>query len=74
MKLAKETFTLTELQEAYEHILEEKLDKRNFRRKVLGAGILEQTPLRRSGGHRPARLYRFRTDAVAEVRARRLFP
>ena len=30
-------FTLTELQEAYEHILAEELDKRNFRRKVLAA-------------------------------------
>lgn len=67
-------FTLTELQEAYEHILNEELDKRNFRRKILSAGILEETGRRRVGGHRPAKLYRFREDAVAEVQARRLFP
>lgn len=73
-QLLPETFTLTELQEAYEHILDETLDKRNFRRKVLAADVLEETPFTRSGDHRPAKLYRFKSDAVAEVRARRLFP
>jgi len=73
-QLLPETFTLTELQEAYENILGEELDKRNFRRKVLAADILEETPHLRSGGHRPARLYSFRCDAVAEIKARRLFP
>ena len=73
-QLLPETFTLTDLQEAYEHVLDEQLDKRNFRRKVLAAGILEETPYVRSGEHRPAKLYRFRPDAVAEIRARRLFP
>ncbi|MBN1937558.1 MAG: NUDIX hydrolase [Anaerolineae bacterium] len=73
-QLLSETFTLTELQEAYEYILDETLDKRNFRRKVLAADILEETPFIRSGDHRPAKLYRFRSDAVAEVKARRLFP
>ncbi len=67
-------FTLTELQTAYETILGEKLDKRNFRRRVLQAGVLEGTGFHRVGEHRPARLYRFRDDAVAEVKARRLFP
>jgi 8-oxo-dGTP diphosphatase len=73
-QLLPETFTLTELQEAYEHILSETLDKRNFRRKVLSANILEETCYVRSGDHRPAKLYRFRSDVVAEIRARRLFP
>lgn len=67
-------FTLTELQQTYEIILQEKLDKRNFRRKILQANILEETGSLRERGHRPARLYRFRDDAVAETRARRLFP
>ncbi len=73
-ELLRQEFTLTELQEAYEHILNEKLDKRNFRRKVLEADILEDTGHFRVGEHRPARLFRFREDAVAEVKARRLFP
>jgi 8-oxo-dGTP diphosphatase len=67
-------FTLTELQQTYEIILREELDKRNFRRKILQAGILEETGHLRERGHRPAKLYRFRDDAVAETKARRLFP
>lgn len=67
-------FTLTELQTAYEIVLGEKLDKRNFRRKLLGAGVIEPAAGYRVGEGRPARLYRYRADAVAEVKARRLFP
>ncbi len=67
-------FSLTELQHTYEIILGEQLDKRNFRRRMLQSGIIEITPRFRTGDGRPARLYRYRADAVAEVRARRLFP
>jgi 8-oxo-dGTP diphosphatase len=53
-------FTLSELQEVYEAILNRPLDKRNFRKKVLSTGILEPTThTRKSGQHRPAALYRF---------------
>jgi 8-oxo-dGTP diphosphatase len=67
-------FTLSELQHTYEIILGELLDKRNFRRRILQSGIIEETPRQRTGEGRPARLYRYRPDAVAEVKARRLFP
>lgn len=67
-------FTLSELQHTYEIILDEKLDKRNFRRRILQSGIIEMTTHIHSGEGRPARLYRYRPDAVAEVKARRLFP
>jgi|SRR5437773_5853492 len=52
-------FTLTELQRVYEVILNKKLDKRNFRRKIKLLKIL--TPLKewKKGGRKPARLYRF---------------
>lgn len=73
-ELLPENFTLTELQRTYELILGEKLDKRNFRRRILEAGIIEPIGQRQSGEGRPARLYRYRPDAVAEVQARRLFP
>ena len=73
-ELLPEEFTLSELQHAYELILGEKLDKRNFRRRILEAGIIEATPRLRAGEGRPARLYRYREDAVAEIKARRLFP
>jgi 8-oxo-dGTP diphosphatase len=67
-------FTLTELQQTYEIILGEKLDKRNFRRRILEANIIESTDAMRTGEGRPARLYRYQPDAIAEVKARRLFP
>jgi 8-oxo-dGTP diphosphatase len=61
--LLAEKFTLTELQNAYETILGSRLDKRNFRRRMIASGILEETAeLRREGSHRPAALYRFRAD------------
>lgn len=73
-ELLPETFTLSDLQRTYEMVLGESLDKRNFRRRILEANIIEPTDQMRSGEGRPARLYRYRPDAVAEVKARRLFP
>lgn len=59
-------FTLSELQEVYEAILDRPLDKRNFRKKVLSTGILELTEhARKTGQHRPAALYRFRSGLEA---------
>ena len=58
--LLPEQFTLRELQRVYEIILHRKLDKRNFRKKILSTGILEDTDAKKmEGTHRPARLYRF---------------
>ena len=59
-ELLPETFTLTELQQLYEVILGEKLDKRNFRRKVIAMDAVEATKQVRGGSHRPAKLYRFK--------------
>jgi 8-oxo-dGTP diphosphatase len=73
-QLLPETFTLSQIQSTYEIILGEKLDKRNFRRRILAGNIIELTEDRVSGEGRPARLYRYRPDAVAEVKTRRLFP
>ncbi len=66
--LLPQTFTLSELQGAYEAILSRRLDKRNFRRRVIASGILSPTPeKRRDGSHRPAVLYRFRADENRET-------
>ncbi len=67
-------FTLSELQKVYETILNEPLDKRNFRRKILTADVLEPTGNMRAGDHRPAKLYRFSAKAVEFEQARRRFP
>ncbi len=53
-------FTLTELQHLYEAILETKLDKRNFRKKILSMNLLVDLEEMQEGvAHRPARLYSF---------------
>ena len=74
-RLLPDIFTLSELQRAYETILGENLDKRNFRRKILASDILEETgKKKRDGEGRPAKLYNYKEDAIAEVKTRRLFP
>lgn len=58
--LLPEQFTLTRMQRVYEAILGEKLDKRNFRRRVVGLGIIHPTgKTTKLGAHRPAMLYEF---------------
>ncbi|MCX6778695.1 MAG: NUDIX domain-containing protein [Candidatus Magasanikbacteria bacterium] len=66
--LLAEEFTLTALQVVYETILGKKLDKRNFRKKILSLKILKKT------GHqelfkanRPAELYKFVSKRVQPV-------
>ena len=67
-KLLPAEFTLTELEEAYEHILGKEIDKRNFRKKIEKLELL--TPLERfreGGRFRPARLHCFKSKEVREV-------
>lgn len=53
-------FTLTQLQHVYEAILGTKLDKRNFRRKVLKMDVVVDTgEVQKDVAHRAAQLYRF---------------
>jgi 8-oxo-dGTP diphosphatase len=60
-------FALSDLQQVQEAVLGRELDKRNFRKWVLASGAVEATAhFRRDGAHRPARLYRFRTEANAD--------
>lgn len=74
-RLLPDEFTLSELQKAYEIVLDEELDKRNFRRKILAAGIIEETGrMHTQGEGRPAKLYTYLDDSVTEVKTRRLFP
>jgi 8-oxo-dGTP diphosphatase len=62
-------FTLGELQEIYEIILGRRLDRRNFRKKILASGLLGRLRAQRRGAHRPAALYRFarRRPMAAEM-------
>ena len=61
-------FTLTQLQHLYELILEEPLDKRNFRKKVSKLGILAETnEVEQDVARRAARLYRFDRSRYLEL-------
>lgn len=59
-ELLPRKFTLSQIQRVYEAVLERPLDKRNFRKKLLGTGVLsELQELQRDVAHRAARLYQF---------------
>ncbi len=61
-------FTLSELQEVYEIIRREPVDKRNFRKQVLALGKLAETKkMKRDGAHRPARLYRVKSPGTVDI-------
>src|SRR5204862_5558809 len=62
-------FTLSQLQHLYESVFGTNLDKRNFRKKVLGFGLL--VPLKETqmtGRHRPAKLFRFDADKYEKLK------
>ncbi|WP_309127940.1 NUDIX domain-containing protein [Microbacterium sp.] len=61
--LLPDEFTLTELREVYEAVLGRRLDPSNFRRLLEGSDELVPTESFRTGKHRPARLYRYVSDA-----------
>ena len=59
--LMPEHFRLSELQKMYEIIIDGKLDKRNFRKRMLATGLLQETGKKDLlGAHRPAMLYQFK--------------
>jgi ADP-ribose pyrophosphatase YjhB (NUDIX family) len=64
-------FTLSQLQRLYETVLETPLDKRNFRKKILGMDFL--VPLdevQKDVAHRAARLYRFDRKKYLQLQKR----
>ncbi|MDO8557901.1 MAG: NUDIX domain-containing protein [bacterium] len=68
--LLPKKFTLTELQRVYEAILGKKLDKRNFRKKILIIGLVKSVGAYAvRGAYRPAMLYRFisRKPKILEI-------
>jgi 8-oxo-dGTP diphosphatase len=59
-ELLPEKFTLRQLQDLYEKVLDRELDKRNFRKKILAMELLEELDeVEQDVAHRAARLYRF---------------
>ena len=67
--LLPNAFTLSEIQAVYELIWDKKVDKRNFRKKMLTLGLLKPLSKERTGlRQRPAKLYAFKTKTYVELR------
>ncbi len=63
-------FTLSELQSLYEAVLNRDLDKRNFRKKIMGMKILVDVAEYQEGvAHRPAKLYQFDKEKYEEFQS-----
>jgi 8-oxo-dGTP diphosphatase len=70
-ELLPQEFTLSQLQHLYEAILGEELDKRNFRKKVLGFALLKPLKEKVTGGrHRPAQLFQFDLAKYEKLQAK----
>ena len=66
--LLPETFTISDLQSLYETILDEKLNRSSFQRRILGLNILERVEKKYSGGsHKAPWLYQFRSSSAARL-------
>lgn len=66
-----EKSTFRQLQGMYETILNRRLDKRHFRKKILRMDLLrEHDEYKPHVAHRAARLYRFNKAAYAKLRDR----
>ncbi len=72
VNLLPEQFTLSELQQVYELILGKPIEKKSFRRRIQDANILEETGQLKSGGQRPAKLYRARPEGLQHIFPRTL--
>lgn len=62
------SFTLSQLQTAYEAIFGHEFDKRNFRKKFLSLNLIHETnEVWREGAHRPAKLYNFNSHQLQSL-------
>lgn len=70
-ELLPETFTLSDVQDLYEAILNKELDKRNFRKKILSLKILDDiNEYQQNVAHRPAKLYKFNLEKYEQFKDR----
>lgn len=66
--LLPETFTMPELQQLYETILGQTLDRRNFQKRMLSYGVLERLEERKFiGAHKAPYLYRFNVEKYKQA-------
>ena len=59
---------LVDVNEVYKTILNKDIDRRNFRKKILSLGFLEETDeYHKSGSGRPGKLFRFNSKKYKEL-------
>ena len=67
-KIRLQAATDAELQKVYEFILQDEIDKRNFRKWALALDQIEETGEKyREGTHRPAKLYRNKEPLTVSI-------
>ncbi len=67
-ELLPEQFSLSQLQSLYETVLGvEKLNKRNFRSRILNMGVLKEVGKQKNVAHRPAILYSFDNEKYQQL-------
>lgn len=68
-QLLPDKFTLTQIQSLYETVLNQKLDTRNFRKKIQKMGLLIDTDEKQTGvAHRAAKLYTFNLETYNRLK------
>jgi 8-oxo-dGTP diphosphatase len=68
-ELLEKEFPFSDLEKLYQTLLDQEIDRRNFKKKIMGLGILEEldTMVQRKAG-RPARLYKFNRKKYFELK------
>ncbi len=67
-ELLDDKFTLTQLQAVYESILDTPIDKRNFRKKIVGMGLLQALEEKEKNvARKAARFYKFDNKTYKEL-------
>lgn len=68
-ELLEKEFPFSDLEKLYQTLLDQEIDRRNFKKKIMALGILEELPhtLQRGAG-RPARLYKFNRKKYFELK------
>lgn len=69
--LLSDEFPFSDLEHLYMTILEQNIDRRNFRKKMLSFGIIEDTnTIEKIGSGRPAKLFKFNKNKFKELEAK----
>ena len=67
-ELLASKFPFSDLENLYQTILDKKIDRRNFRKKLLSFGILQETDeIQKTGSGRPAKLFKFNKMKYKEL-------